>query len=77
MTVNIDLSDRATKMYEELAASQKLSVSELMRRTILEQLEDEYDRKAGYEALEDLKTNPVTYSHEEVGKMLFGNEIPR
>ena len=77
MTVNIDLSDRAKKMYEELAASQKLSVSELMRRTIIEQLEDEYDRKAAERAIKEFENNPVTYSLAETERMLLGHELPR
>ena len=47
-----------------------MNVSELIRQTILEKIEDEYDLSAYKKAMEDYNKNPVSYSHEEVKKML-------
>jgi len=35
-----------------------------------ERMEDELDRQAYEEAMEELRKNPVTYTHAEVAKML-------
>ena len=47
-----------------------MSVSELVRRSVIERIEDEYDLKAYEEAMAEYKKNPVTISHEEVAQML-------
>lgn len=47
-----------------------ISISDLFRQAVLERIEDEYDLKAYNKAMEEHKANPVTYSHEQVGKML-------
>ena len=43
-----------------------MSVSELMRESVLERIEDEYDLKVYEEAMAEFKANPVTYSFDEV-----------
>ena len=47
-----------------------MSFSELFRNAVLEQIEDEYDLESYKKAVEKYKKNPVTYTHEEVAKML-------
>ena len=47
-----------------------MTLSDLVRQAIMERIEDEYDLKIYYEAMEEFKKNPVTYTHEEVKKML-------
>ena len=47
-----------------------LSVSELIRKTMLEKIEDEYDLKSYEESMAAYKKNPVTYSLDEVEKEL-------
>jgi len=44
----------------------KMSVSEMIRVTVLEKIEDEYDLEAYDLAVEEYRKNPVTYSHREV-----------
>ena len=48
----------------------KLTVSEFIRQSVMEQIEDEYDLKAYEKAMEEYRKNPVTYTHEEVCRML-------
>ncbi len=47
-----------------------MSVSELVRRAVLERIEDEFDLKAYNEAMKEYQDNPVTFSLEEVIKEL-------
>ena len=53
-----------------------ISLSELVRNAVIEKIEDEYDLKAYYEAIEEYNKNPKTYTLDEVEKELgFDNEI--
>lgn len=66
------LSVRTKNEEEELikayARMHGMSVSDFLKRTALEKIEDEYDLKLYHEALEEFKENPVTYTLEEVEK---------
>ena len=57
----------AFKKYAELNG---MSVSDLVRQSVLDRIEDEYDLKAYHEAMEEYRKNPVTYSHADVVRML-------
>ena len=47
-----------------------MTVSEFLRKSALEKIEDEFDLKIYHKSMEEYRENPVTYTHEEVGKML-------
>ena len=47
-----------------------ITVSELIRKSVLERIEDEFDLKLYNEAIEEYKKNPVSYSLDEVEKEL-------
>ena len=52
------------------------TTTSFMLKAILEKIEDEYDLKAYYEAMEEYKKNPTTYTLDEVEKELgLDNEI--
>lgn len=70
MTISLRLSDEDSQLIKSYAAMKKMSVSDVMRNAILEAIEDEYDLQAYYKAMEEFKKNPVTYTHEEVRRML-------
>ncbi|MEE0868267.1 MAG: DUF6290 family protein [Ruminococcus sp.] len=70
MTVSLRLSDEDTMLIKKYAEMNNISVSDLFRQSVLERIEDEYDLKAYNKAVEKYKADPVTYSHDEVGKML-------
>ena len=70
MTISLRMSNEETSLIKAYAAMKQLSVSELIRRTMIEKIEDEYDLKSYEEAMAEYKKNPITYSHEEVMKML-------
>ena len=74
MTISIRLSDEETLLIKKYAELNGTTVSELMRQAILERIEDEYDLKAYEKAIEEYRGNPVTYTHEEVCRMLETDE---
>lgn len=76
MTISVRLSDKDTELIKAYAEMNNMSLSELVRKAILEKIEDEYDLKAYYEAMEEYKKNPTTYTLDEVEKELgLDNEI--
>lgn len=70
MTVSLRLSDEDTLLIKKYAALNRLSVSELIRQTVLEKIEDEYDLRAFDRAMAEYAGNPVTYSLDEAEKEL-------
>lgn len=70
MTISLRLNDDDTKVIKAYADMHGMSVSEFMRESALERIEDEYDLKAFEAAMAEYKANPVTYSLEDVAKEL-------
>ena len=70
MTISLRLNEQDTELIKSYAALQNVSVSELIRRIVLEHIEDEYDLKEYEKALVEYKANPVTYSLDEVEREL-------
>ncbi len=70
MAISIRLSDSDTKLFKKYAELHGITVSELVRRSVIERIEDEYDLKAYEDAVAEFEKNPVTYSHDEVCRML-------
>ena len=70
MTISVRLSDKDTELIKAYADMNNITISDLVRNAILEKIEDEYDLECYYEAMEEHKKNPKTYSHEEVKRML-------
>lgn len=70
MTISIKLNDEEALLINNYSKANNISISDLFRQTVLERIEDEYDLQEYNKAIVYYKTNPVTYSHQEVGKML-------
>lgn len=70
MTISVRLSDKDTKLIKTYADINNISLSDLIRNTILEKIEDEYDLESYNKAMKEYKENPKTYSHEEVREMM-------
>ncbi|MBR5485988.1 MAG: ribbon-helix-helix protein, CopG family [Oscillospiraceae bacterium] len=70
MTISLRLNDEDSKIIKAYANLHGISVSELVRRAVLERIEDEYDLKAYNEAMEEYRKNPVSYSLEEIEREL-------
>lgn len=70
MAISIRLNNAEDELIRGYADMHGLSVSEFMRRSALEKIEDELDTKLFNEALEDFKKNPKTYTLDEAEKEL-------
>lgn len=66
MTISLRLSEEDTLLFKKYAKMHSITMSELIRRSVLEHIEDEYDLKTYKEAMSEYKSNPVTYTHDEV-----------
>ena len=70
MTISLRLSEADTMLFKKFAEMNGITVSELIRNSVMERIEDEYDLKVYKKAMQELKKNPVAYSVEEVEKEL-------
>ena len=70
MSISVRLSEEDTKLFKKYAELLGVSVSEMVRQSVLERIEDDYDLKAYEEALEEFKKDQVTYSLDEVEREL-------
>ncbi|MGI1658534.1 MAG: type II toxin-antitoxin system RelB family antitoxin [Desulfitobacterium sp.] len=70
MAISIRLSPAEAELIKSYAILKNQSVSDVMRKAILEQIEDEYDLEVYEKAMAEYRKNPVTYSLEEVEKEL-------
>ena len=70
MTISVRLNDKDTDLIKAYAKLNNISISELVRNTILEKIEDEYDLKSYEKAIKEYKRNPKTYTLDEAKKEL-------
>ncbi len=70
MTISVRLSDADAQLFKSYAELNGISMSDLVRQSIMDRIEDEYDLKAYDEAIAAYRKNPVTYTHEDVIRML-------
>lgn len=70
MTISVQFNDEDSRLFSKYAEMHNMTLSDLVRQAIMERIEDEHDLRIYNEAMEEFKKNPVTYSHEEMKKML-------
>ena len=70
MTISLRLSDEDTILIKKYAEINRLSVSELIRQSIMEKIYDEYDLELFEKAISEHEKNPVTYSLDDVEREL-------
>ncbi len=68
--VTIRLSDKEKEFLKNYAEMNKKSLSELIRETVFESIEDKYDLEILNKAIEEYKKDPVLYTSDEVWEML-------
>ena len=68
MTISLRLNEADSMLFKKYAEMNGISVSELLRRSVLEHIEEEYDLQAYQEAIEEYRENPITYTLDEVEK---------
>lgn len=70
MTISVRLSDEDTRLIKKYAEMNRISVSDLIRETVMERIEDEYDLEAYEKAMEEYRANPAVFTLDEVEKEL-------
>lgn len=70
MTISLRLNDADTMLIKKYAEMNGISISDLVRQSVLERIEDEFDLKTYETALAEYRTNPVTYTMEDMEKEL-------
>ncbi len=70
MTISLRLSNEDAMLIKKYAEINSISVSDLIRQSVLERIETEYDLEMFEKAMEEYKNNPVTYSLSDVEKEL-------
>lgn len=70
MTVSVRLNEKDEKLFKKYAEIHGMSLSDLFRNSVMERIENEFDLKCYEEAMAEYEKDPVTYTHEEIGKML-------
>lgn len=66
MTISLRLNTADSELVKAYAEMHGITVSELLRRSVMERIEDEFDLKAYEAAMAEYRKNPVTYSLDEV-----------
>lgn len=70
MTLSVRLNDEDTKLFKQYAAMLGVSVSEMVRQSVLARIEEEYDLSCYEDALKAYEKDPVTYTLDEVEREL-------
>ena len=70
MTISLRLSEQEAALFKHYADMNNMTVSELVRQSVMGRIEDEFDLAAYSKAIEAYRNDPVTYTHDEVLKML-------
>lgn len=70
MTMTLRINEEDAQLIRDYARLHGITVSEFLRRAALEKIEDELDIRAAEKAYADYLADPVTYSHEEMRRML-------
>ena len=70
MIMTLRINEEDAQLIRDYARLHGITVSEFLRRAALEKIEDELDIRAAEKAYADYLADPVTYSHEEMRRML-------
>ncbi|MBE6039663.1 MAG: CopG family transcriptional regulator [Clostridiales bacterium] len=70
MAISLRLSDQDNKLIRDFAKLYGLSVSEFIRNTVIERIEDEIDIQAYRDAMAELEKDQTTFSMEEAKDLL-------
>ena len=69
-TYTFEVDERDKNFLEAYAEETGQSVGEMAKNVLLEYVEDIMDARAADIAYAEYEADPVTYSHEEIGRML-------
>ena len=66
MTISLELPDEDVALFKKYADIHNMSLSEFIRNTVFERIEDEYDLKVYREAIDEFKKDSTTYTVQEM-----------
>lgn len=70
MTISLRLGSEEAALMKNYAQMNGLTMSDLVRKCVLEHIEDEYDLQAFRAATADFRADPAVYTLDEVEKEL-------
>ncbi len=70
MTISVRLDDDDSMLFKKYAAMNGMTLSELIRQSVIERIEDEFDLDVYEKAIKDYRADPITYSLDEVEREL-------
>ena len=70
MTVSLRLNDADAMLIKKYAEMKGQSVSDIIRQSVLERIEDEFDLSAYEAAMNEYRADPVSFSLDDVEKEL-------
>ena len=70
MTISLRLNEEESVLFKRYAEINGITISDLVRQAVWDRIEDEYDLEVYERAIAEHRRNPITYSHDEVVKML-------
>ncbi|HAP56814.1 MAG: DUF6290 family protein [Sphaerochaeta sp.] len=70
MGLSVRLKHEELELIQRYAELKGLTISELVRQSILERIEDEFDLQLYEKAISEFRNNPVTYSLDEIEQEL-------
>ena len=69
-TISLRLEEADALLIKEYAYMKRLTVSELLRQTVMDRIMEEFDLHAYKKAAAAFQDDPATYTHKEAGEML-------
>ena len=70
MTISVRLDDDDAALIKKYATLHNISLSDLIRQTLIEKIEDEYDLSVYNRAMKEFQKDSTTYTLDEVEKEL-------
>lgn len=70
MTISLRLSEEDSMLVKKYAELNRISVSDLIRQSVMERIETEYDLEMFDKAMAEHMKNPATYSLDEAEREL-------
>ena len=70
MNISVRLNEEDTELIKTYAEINNISLSDLIRKAVLEKIEDEYDLECYKKAVEEYEKNPKTYTMQEIKEEL-------
>ena len=70
MSITLRVSEAETELIRNYASLKGVTVSEAIRRAVMEKIEDDIDLAAYERAMAEYRANPVSYTQDEVERIL-------